>query len=75
MSNYQVDRDVSYMKENWGTTQLITDYVPIPKKEKKVIQEVIYDSENVFQEDTSNDFSYGIEPSYKIAKGTQVLSE
>lgn len=26
MAKYQVDRDISYMKENWGTTKLITDY-------------------------------------------------
>ena len=26
MANSPVDRDVSYMKENWGTTMLITDY-------------------------------------------------
>jgi hypothetical protein len=26
MAKYQVDRDISYMKEHWGTTKLITDY-------------------------------------------------
>jgi hypothetical protein len=26
MANHQVDRDVRYMKQMWGTTQLITDY-------------------------------------------------
>lgn len=26
MAKHQVDRDVSYMKENWGTTKLVTDY-------------------------------------------------
>jgi len=26
MARYQVDRDISYMKENWGTTKLVTDY-------------------------------------------------
>lgn len=30
------DRNVTYMKEMWGTTRLITDYVPEkPKKLKK----------------------------------------
>lgn len=27
MAKYHVDRDVKYMKENWGTTRLVTDYV------------------------------------------------
>jgi hypothetical protein len=26
MAKYQVDRDTSFMKENWGTTKLVTDY-------------------------------------------------
>jgi hypothetical protein len=26
MAKYQIDRDTSYMKENWGTTKLVTDY-------------------------------------------------
>ena len=26
MAKYQVDRDSEYMRENWGTTKLITDY-------------------------------------------------
>lgn len=29
------DRDVKYMKEMWGTTKLITDYVPIAKPKKR----------------------------------------
>jgi len=27
MAKYQVDRDVNFMKQNWGTNRLITDYV------------------------------------------------
>lgn len=34
MAKYQVDRDISYMKENWGTTKLITDYNSLSKSEK-----------------------------------------
>ena len=37
MAKYQVDRDISYMKENWGTTKLITDYgamTPTVKQKK-----------------------------------------
>lgn len=26
MAKHQVDRDIQYMKETWGTTKLITDY-------------------------------------------------
>ena len=26
MAKYQVDRDSSFMRENWGTTKLVTDY-------------------------------------------------
>jgi hypothetical protein len=29
------DRDISYMKQMWGTTRLITDYVPQRPKTKK----------------------------------------
>jgi hypothetical protein len=36
MSKYQVDRDVQYMYENWGTKRLITDYnVPNLQENKK----------------------------------------
>lgn len=32
MAKYHVDRDVTYMKENWGTTRLVTDYGVTPTK-------------------------------------------
>ena len=32
MAKYQVDRDSSYMKENWGTNRLITDYNALENK-------------------------------------------
>jgi hypothetical protein len=36
MAKYQVDRDSSFMKENWGTTKLITDYGALtPTNDKK----------------------------------------
>lgn len=75
MSNYRVDRDPSYMKEQWGTTHLITDYIPVHSKEQKVIKEVVYDSENDYRETFESDLSYGLEPIYKIQKGQKVLSE
>lgn len=37
MAKYNVDRDISYMQENWGTTKLITDYgamTPTSKQRK-----------------------------------------
>lgn len=37
MAKYQVDRDIQYMKENWGTTRLITDYGALtPTKNTKI---------------------------------------
>jgi hypothetical protein len=30
------DRDVTYMKQMWGTTRLITDYTPQKQKSKKI---------------------------------------
>lgn len=35
MSKYQVDRDVQYMYENWGTKRLITDYNALNSQENK----------------------------------------
>jgi len=32
------DRDVTYMKQTWGTTKLVTDYASLPTKRKKVYQ-------------------------------------
>jgi hypothetical protein len=34
MSKYQVDRDVKYMLENWGTNRLITDYGALNSSKK-----------------------------------------
>jgi hypothetical protein len=79
-----VDRDVNYMKENWGTTSLITDYISL---DAKVIQEVMYDpalnykkaSKSELYEKTDdleeNDFVYGVEPTYKIDKNQKLLRE
>lgn len=80
-----VDRNAQFMYDNWGTISLITDYKP---SEKKVIQEVVYDSEvkldkilkkDLFEtkdEDNSmNDFSYGVEPTYKIGTNQKLLRE
>lgn len=71
------DRDSKYMKEMWGTTQLITDY----SSDKRVLQEVMYDPANKDKEikveltETmeENDFEYGIEPTYKLNKGQKLL--
>lgn len=36
MANHQVDRDILYMKENWGTVKLVTDYgATTPTKNQK----------------------------------------
>ena len=48
MANSPVDRDVSYMKEVWGTTSLTSDYWSLPKKtndpEELVLREVMHDT-------------------------------
>lgn len=47
MGNSPVDRDISYMKEVWGTTSLVSDYWSLPKEppqNKKVsLNEVNFD--------------------------------
>ena len=55
MGKYQVDRDVDYMYQMWGTTSLITDYWTKPKKsndcaEEICIQEIMHDDLNEDQE-------------------------
>lgn len=76
MAVSNVDRDSKYMKKMWGTTKLVTDYT-----EQKVLQEVMYDSEKknqsssqeLFEDSVENELEYGIEPTYKLNKGQQVL--
>ena len=47
MGNSPVDRDISYMREVWGTTSLTSDYWSLPKEtndpEERVIQEIMHD--------------------------------
>jgi hypothetical protein len=75
MSNLPVDRDSNYMREVWGTTHLITDYVPKPQK--RVIQEVMHDlapkhnfkkqeelHEKIRNDEDYDDWEYGTEPHY-----------
>lgn len=76
MAVSNVDRDSKYMKEMWGTTKLVTDYTA-----QRVLQEVMYDSgkknqsssQELFEDSVENEFEYGIEPTYKLNKGQQVL--
>ena len=48
MGNSPVDRNKDYMKEMWGTSNLITDYWSMPKStndpEEMVLSEVMYDA-------------------------------
>ena len=76
MSNLPVDRDPNYMKQMWGTSQLITDYhTKIPSK--RVIQEVMHDiapkhdfskqvelHEKIRNDEDYDDWEYGTEPTY-----------
>tara|TARA_B100000073_G_scaffold100010_1_gene79588 strand:- start:278 stop:475 length:198 start_codon:yes stop_codon:yes gene_type:complete len=47
MGNSPVDRDISYMKEVWGTTSLTSDYWSLPKEQpqdqKVSLNEVNFD--------------------------------
>lgn len=82
MANSKVDRDSHYMKENWGTVQLVTDYIQ-DSPQQKVLQEVMYDPGNRYSElkkqdlfemrENETEFEYGIEPTYKIKKEQKVL--
>ena len=74
-----VDRNTEYMKDTWGTTRLVTDYIVEPKK---ILQEIMYDpaptNKNAKQElfETSEDeFSYGIEPTYNIGKDQKLICD
>jgi len=71
----QPDRDTNYMREMWGTNQLITDYPKI--KTERVIQEVMYDyapkhnfkkqtelHEKIRNDEDYDDWEYGTEPTY-----------
>ena len=47
MGNSPVDRDISYMREVWGTTSLTSDYWSLPKEQpqnqKVSLNEVNFD--------------------------------
>ena len=76
MSNLPVDRDSNYMREMWGTTQLITDY-NTQQSQKRVIQEVMHDiapkhdfskqielHEKIRNDEDYDDWDYGTEQVY-----------
>lgn len=56
------DRDVNYMREMWGTTQLVTDYMP---EKKKLLREVTDEKFKKEQEPVENElfdsWDYGLE--------------
>jgi hypothetical protein len=67
------DRNLEYMKETWGTTSLITDYRPDPKK--KVLQEIVNNDlmdqhvtteTELYAPAESDSWEYGIEPKQVI---------
>ena len=74
-----VDRNSQYMKDTWGTTRLITDYVV---ESKKVLQEIMYDpaltnktSKQELFETSEDELSYGIEPTYKIGNHQKFICD
>ncbi len=76
MSNLPVDRNKDYMRQMWGTTNLVTDYNA--KLEKRTIQEIMHDDvgkKHLLKEQTDlhqkirndedyDDWEYGTEPCY-----------
>lgn len=56
------DRNVEYMKEMWGTTQLVTDYKP---EKKKLLREVTDEKFKKEQEPVENElfdsWDYGLD--------------
>jgi hypothetical protein len=79
MANLPVDRDTQYMKDTWGTTKLITDY---DVESTKILQEIMYDpaltnknSKQELFENSEDEFSYGIEPTYNIGKHQKLICE
>jgi hypothetical protein len=75
MSNLPVDRNSNYMREMWGTTRLVTDYVKKPQA--RVIQEIMHDiapkhdftkqvelHEKIRNDEDYDDWEYGTEPYY-----------
>jgi hypothetical protein len=74
-----VDRNTQYMKDTWGTTKLITDYGSEPKK---ILQEIMYDpalteksTKQELFETHDDEFTYGIEPRYRIEFHQKLISE
>ena len=74
-----VDRNTEYMKDTWGTTRLITDYVIEPQK---ILQEIMYDpaltdkkSKKELFETSDDEFSYGVEPTYMIGKNQKIICD
>ena len=79
MANLPVDRNAQHMKDTWGTTRLITDYVVEPKQ---VLQEIMYDpatankkAKTELFETSDDDFSYGVEPTYIIGRNQKMICE
>jgi len=77
MANSNVDRNVEYMKREFGTTHLVTDYRPIQDDTKKFMREVAYDNmipkmknfekQNELHQKIRNDeddLEYGVEPEF-----------
>ncbi len=77
MSNGKVDRDREYMRQMWGTTSLVTDYVIHQEPTQRVIQEIMHDyapkhdlkkqtdlHEKIRNDDDYDDWEYGTEPTY-----------
>ena len=75
------DRNIDYMMQMWGTTNLATDY-NVFGEQKKIIQEIMHDEidknkhnlkeqtqlhQKIRNDDDYDDWEYGTEPSYGLS--------
>ena len=76
-NNPNPDRNVNYMRETWGTTNLITDYWSNPEPKQEMLREIANDSltpkkhdlkkqselhERIRNDQDYDDWEYGTEP-------------
>jgi hypothetical protein len=77
--NQNPDRNSEYMRQMWGTSHLITDYVTENTNKTRILQEIMHDDigknrhnlteqanlhEKIRNDDDYDDWEYGTEPVY-----------
>jgi len=76
--NPNPDRNANYMREMWGTSKLVTDYLSENTKKSQVLQEIMHDDlgnrhnlseqsklhQKIRNDEDYDDWEYGTEPTY-----------